>query len=246
MFHFQTIAVGIFKQRLHGERGRSVTHGFADFRGVMPGGEALNPSMKLGGIIEFGTDSEAITAAKNNLRALAFAKLQGIKLTLKELLVNSPLLARIAVMEMQAEDAPQLTNRVDLDPKLVDVFGSPAARITYSNSAFEKDARTFYSQKLVDIMQAAGAQFGFIAPADSPSQSRHIMGTLRMGNDPSTSVCNAFGKFHDVDNLYCMDGAAFTSSSGYNPTLTIMTLALRAAANIVSPGTPESVIGRPT
>jgi len=246
MFHFQTIAIGIFKQRFHGERGRSVTHGFADFRGVMPGGEALNPNMKLGGIIEFGTDSEAITAAKNNLRALAFGRLQGIKITLKEMLINSPFLARTAAMEMQAEDAPQLTNRVDLDPRLVDVFGSPAARITYSNSAFEKDTRTFYSQKLVDIMQAAGAQFGFIAPADSPSQSRHIMGTLRMGNDPTTSVCDAFGKFHDVDNLYCMDGGAFVSSSGYNPTLTIITLALRAAANIVSPGNPESVIGRPT
>ena len=43
MFHFQTIAVGIFKQRFHGERGRSVTHGIADFRGVMPGGEAIDP-----------------------------------------------------------------------------------------------------------------------------------------------------------------------------------------------------------
>ena len=242
MFHFQTIAVGIFKQRFHGERGRSVTHGFSDFRGVMPDGEAIDPSMKLGGIIEFGADSEPITAAKNNLRALALSAL-GVKITLKEILINSPFLARIGAMTMQAEDAPQLTNRVDLDPKLVDVFGSPVPRITYANSKFEQDARKFYSPKLIDILQAAGAQFGFIAPVDSPSQSAHIMGTLRMGNDPSSSVCNAFGKFHDVDNLYCMDGGAFVSSSGYNPTLTIITLALRAAGNVVFPGSPERVIG---
>jgi len=244
MFHFQTLGVGIYKQRFHGERGRSVTHGIADFRGVLPGGEALDPNLKLGGIIEFGTDSEAITAAKNNLQALDFAKLQGIDLSLKQLLVNSPFLARIAVLEMQAEDAPQLTNQVDLDPKLRDVFGTPVPRITYANSQFELDARTFYSQKLLDIHKAAGAPYGFIAPADSPSASRHIMGTLRMGDDPATSVCDAFGKFHDVDNLYAMDGSVFVTSSGYNPTLTIITLALRAAGNLVAPRSAERVIGR--
>lgn len=243
MFHFQTLAVGIYKQRMHGERGRSVTHGMADFRGVLPGGEAIDPSRKLGGIIEFGTDSEAITAAKNNLRALAFAQLQGIKLSLKSMLINSPFLARIAVLIMQAEDAPQATNRVDLDPQVVNVFGLPAVRVTYANSRFETDARTFYGPKMLDVQKAAGAQYGFIAPADSPSTSRHIMGTLRMGDDPSTSVCDRFGKFHDVDNLYSMDGGIFVTSSGYNPTLTIITLALRAAGNIVSPGSAERVIG---
>ena len=70
------------------------------------------------------------------------------------------------------------------------------------------------------------------------------MGTLRMGDHPTASVCDAFGKFHDVDNLYCMDGGVFVTSSGYNPTLTIITLALRAAANLVSPGSPGRVLGR--
>jgi choline dehydrogenase-like flavoprotein len=244
MYHFQTIAVGIYAQRFHGERGRSVTHGIADFRGVMPGGEALDPNLQLGGIVEFGTNSEAITAATNNLEALAIARLQGINLSLKQLLVNSPFLAHIAVLEMQAEDAPQLTNQVDLDPQWRDVFGLPAARVTYAPSAFEQEARTIYAPKLVAIHKAAGAQYGFIAPVDTPSQSRHVMGTLRMGNDPATSVCDAFGKFHDLDNLYSMDGGVFVTSSGYNPTLTILTLALRAAANLVSPGSPERVLGQ--
>lgn len=243
MFHFQTISVGIFNQRFHGERGRSVTHGFADFRGVMPAGEAIDPTKKLGGIIEFGTDSEAITAAKNNLEALAFGQGSGVKITLKQLLINSPFLARIGAMTMQAEDAPQLTNQIDLDPQLVDVYGSPVPRITYANSRYELDARTFYSPLLINILKSAGAQYGFIAPADSPSQSAHVMGTLRMGSDPTSSVCDAFGRFHDVDNLYCMDGSVFPSSAGYNPTLTIITLALRAAGNIVAPGNAQRVIG---
>ena len=244
MFHYQTIAVGIFKPRFHGERGRSVTHGIADFRGVLPGGEAIDPAKKLGGIIEFGTDSEAITPALNNLRAIRVAQSQGTNITLKQLLINGPFQARNGALEMQAEDAPQLTNQIDLDPQLRDVFGSPAPRITYANSSFETQARALYAPKMLDILKAAGAEFGFIAPADSPSQSRHIMGTLRMGTERTAAVCDAFGKFHDVDNLYCMDGGVFVTSSGYNPTLTIITLALRSAANLVSPGTAERALGR--
>ncbi len=62
------------------------------------------------------------------------------------------------------------------------------------------------------------------------------MGTLRMGNDPTTSVCDRTGKFHDVGNLWCADGGLFPTSSGLNPTLTLQALALWVAANIVSPG----------
>jgi gluconate 2-dehydrogenase alpha chain len=243
MFHAQNLAVGIYKQRLHGERGRSVTHAIADLRGVLPGGEAIDPSLPLGGIVEFGTNSEAITAARNNLQALAFARQQGVPITLKQLLLNSPFLAHIAVLIQQAEDAPYLSNRIDLDPQLRDVFGQPVPRITYTLGALEQAARDVYGPKLVNIHKAAGAQYGFLAPLDSPSTSRHIMGTLRMGSDPATSVCDAYGKIHDVDNLYCMDGGVFVTSSGYNPTLTIITLALRAAANIVFPGTPERALG---
>jgi len=39
---------------------------------------------------------------------------------------------------MQAEDAPQLENRVELDDNVVDVFGLPVPRITYHNHAFRE------------------------------------------------------------------------------------------------------------
>jgi choline dehydrogenase-like flavoprotein len=244
MFHLQTIGVGIFKQRVHGERGNSVSTGMSDFRGVTEGGMELRPDFLLGGVIEFGTSSEPIRSAKEFLdpRAVAFAKL--VNLSLKQLLVESPFHAHIAVMTMQAEDAPQPTNRVDLDPSVRDVFALPVPRLTYSNHRYELDAADFYKPKILEVIGAAGAQYGFFQPYDPsvPPTSRHVMGGLRMGNDSSTSVCDAFGKLHDVDNLYCADGGVFVTSSGYNPTLTIITLALRMAGNIVSPGNPQSVL----
>ena len=60
----------------------------------------------------------------------------------------------------------------------------------------------------------------------------HIMGTARMGNDPRTSVTDAYGRLHDVENVYVADGSVFVSSGGFNPTLTIMALSLRMARHV--------------
>src|SRR5262249_38125639 len=138
-----------------------------------------------------------------------------------------------------------------LDPDVRDGAGVPVARITYANHPFEISAFNFYAPKMLAVHEAAGAEFAIITPlafsvqgVDSGGATRHIMGTLRMGNDPRTSVCDANGKFHDLDNLYAADGCLFPTSSGYNPTLTIEALATYVAGGIVAPGNPERVLGR--
>ena len=75
-----------------------------------------------------------------------------------------------------------------------------------------------------------------------PPSTRHVMGTLRMGSDPAVSVVSGdrpgkkLGQFHDVDNLFACDGSVFPTSSGYNPTLTIIAVALKITHGIA--GTP--------
>jgi gluconate 2-dehydrogenase alpha chain len=242
MFHFQPTAAGFFRQDLHGERGRSITNGMSDFRGVDLGGEALRSDRPLGGIVEFATSSEPMLSAVEGLLALSVAQVFGV--SLKDLLVESPFQAHIGVLAMMGEDAPQPTNRIDLDPNLRDVYDLPVPRITYKNHRFELDYAEFYGPRMLEILQAAGAEYGLIQPIEpaTPSVSRHIMGGLRMGTDPRQSVCDDHGKLHDVENLYCMDGAVFPTSSGYNPTPTIIAVALRAAGNLVYPGQPERVL----
>jgi gluconate 2-dehydrogenase alpha chain len=228
LFHYQTNGVGIFRQRVHGERGSSVTNGMSDFRGVTEGGTGLASDRPLGGIVEFGTSSEPIGTAKSALLALEVAGNTGSNIGLKDLLVESPFHAHIGVMIVQAEDAPQPTNRVDLDPTVRDVFGLPVVRLTYRNHAFELDAAAHYKPLLVDVMRRAGAIFGLVDPSSGvPPRSRHVLGGLRMSADPSESVCDAFGRLHDIDNLFCTDGGVMPSGSGYNPTLTLIALAPR-------------------
>lgn len=248
LFHYQTTGVGLFKQRIHGERGQSVTNGMSDFRGVNEGGTALaGDGRPLGGIVEFGTSSEPISTGKSATQALDIAaNIPSIRaIRLKDILVESPFHKHIGVMIMQAEDAPQPTNRVDLDPNARDVFGLPVVRLTYLNHRFELDAAAYYKPLMVEVMRQAGAQFGFTDPTSGvPPRSRHVLGGLRMGSTAEESVCDRFGRFHDLDNLYCMDGGVMPTGSGYNPTLTLIALALRAAANIAEPGSPERRLGQ--
>ena len=58
------------------------------------------------------------------------------------------------------------------------------------------------------------------------------MGTCRMGTDPETSVVDSYGRTHDINNLFIVDGSPFVTSAGYNPTETIYALAFRTADEI--------------
>ena len=45
-------------------------------------------------------------------------------------------------------------------------------------------------------------------------------------------VVNKFGQTHDIANLFISDGSQFTTGGAENPTLTIVTLAIRQAEYI--------------
>jgi choline dehydrogenase-like flavoprotein len=60
----------------------------------------------------------------------------------------------------------------------------------------------------------------------------HQHGTVRMGTDPAKSALNEWCQSHDVENLFVVDGAAFPTSLGVNPTLTMMANAWRSCEYI--------------
>jgi choline dehydrogenase-like flavoprotein len=55
-----------------------------------------------------------------------------------------------------------------------------------------------------------------------------------MGDDPSRSVVDRWGRAHDVPNLFIVDGSVFTTSAAVNPTSTIQALALRTADFLIA------------
>ena len=81
------------------------------------------------------------------------------------------------------------------------------------------------------IYAAAGAIKSFRTP---PYPSTHNLGTCRMGASAKDSVCNGFGQTHDIKNLFISDGSQFTTGGAENPTLTIVSLAIRQADHIAA------------
>jgi choline dehydrogenase-like flavoprotein len=62
----------------------------------------------------------------------------------------------------------------------------------------------------------------------------HLLGTCRMGDDPSTSVTDRYHRSHDVPNLFICDGSSFVTSGRGQPSMTIQALAFRAADHIAA------------
>ena len=75
--------------------------------------------------------------------------------------------------------------------------------------------------------KADGSDLSITCPV--PVAGWHLLGTCRMGMDPSRSVVNEWGRCHDVKNLFIVDGSVFVTSGGVNPTTTIQAIALYIA-----------------
>ena len=128
---------------------------------------------------------------------------------------------------------PVESNRIDLDPELKDPWGLPAMRVTYKDHPDNMKNKEFFTQKALEIVEAAGATRKWASPVRDERAAGHMMGSCRMGNDPKTSVVDRWHKAHDVPNLYVVDGSSFVTSARNHPTCTISALAFRAAEHIV-------------
>jgi quinoprotein glucose dehydrogenase len=53
-----------------------------------------------------------------------------------------------------------------------------------------------------------------------------------MGNDPSTSVTDSFGRAHDHENLFVVGAPTLPNAGCTNGTLTFVALTLRSAEEI--------------
>jgi gluconate 2-dehydrogenase alpha chain len=246
MQHWFTDGTGVFlDRRLHGHRGRSTTHvadDFADpdFPGARAAARAAGLPYFRGGTLELGGTQFPLGEANTYRYLLGLLRPQKpFGTEFKELMRSSVLRDRLCGIQMIGEDLPYRTNAVDLDPKVKDFRGYPVARITYSPGPHELAAQRFYRPRVAEILRRAGASH-VTAVADAESDqtpvagnpvptTAHVLGGMRMGADPRSSVTDVEGRFHHLDNLFVADGSVFPTSGAHNPTLTIMATALRNA-----------------
>jgi len=129
------------------------------------------------------------------------------------------------------EDLPEESNCITLDPSLTDSDGIPAPKINYRLSDNSKAMIEHCVARGREVLQAAGA-IDTVADAPLRLAGWHLMGTARMGSDPTRSVVNEWGRCHDVRNLFIIDGSIFVTAAAVNPTNTIQALALMIADTV--------------
>lgn len=129
---------------------------------------------------------------------------------------------------------PLESNNITLDPHLKDAWGLPCLRVTYTDHPDDLKCAEFLTSQAMAIAQAAGARKAWPEPIKPQTQSVHLLGTCRMGNDPRTSVVDRYHRTHDVPNLFICDGSSLVTSSRGQPTATISALAFRAGDYIAA------------
>ena len=134
---------------------------------------------------------------------------------------------RILAFLVMTEDLPEARNRVRLNRK-----GEIRLDYWYNNLAAHKRLISRFhlymsrAGRICRCLRGYEAQLDGVLPIYGTA---HQCGTLRMGQDPRSSVVDAGCKAHDLDNLYVADTSIFVSSAAVNPALTCIANSLRVA-----------------
>jgi len=133
--------------------------------------------------------------------------------------------ANLAGMWLVGEDMPQEKNGITLSEEK-DQFDMPVANVHFDDHENDISMRNHAYQQGKALYDSVGATNTYPTP---PYPSTHNLGTNRMSEKPEDGVVNGFGQSHDIKNLFVSDGSQFTTGGAENPTLTIVTLAIRQA-----------------
>ncbi|OGU35053.1 MAG: GMC family oxidoreductase [Gemmatimonadetes bacterium RIFCSPLOWO2_12_FULL_68_9] len=140
----------------------------------------------------------------------------------------------------RGEQVPNEHCYCEIDPDVVDRWGIPVLRFHWKWTDHEhKQVKHMQETFRALITEMGGTPLSPMPPAErgygisNGGQIIHELGTIRMGNTPSTSALNRHCQAHDVKNLFVADGGPFVSQADKNPTWTILALAWRTADYIV-------------
>jgi len=137
--------------------------------------------------------------------------------------------AQLAGVWMNGEDLPMRGNAVSLDDSTRDSHGLPVAHLHMDDHPNDLAMRAHFFKQARALLGAAGAREYLECP---PFPASHTMGTCRMSKRDADGVVDAYGRSHQIRNLFISDGSSFVTASAQNPTLTIVALALRQARHV--------------
>ena len=127
---------------------------------------------------------------------------------------------------IMSEDLPDPKNRVSVD-------ADGKIRVSYTPNNLK--SHTELVRHWTRLMRSIGYPIIITQKMDI-TVAMHQCGTARFGTDPATSVLDLYCKAWDLDNLYVVDASFLPSSTGFNPSLTVVAQAVRVAERIAGTG----------
>jgi len=141
----------------------------------------------------------------------------------------------VAQLRAYYDVIPARDSSLTLSSTATNDWGDPLPIIRFVDSDWTRELRAETESTIrarFDAIIAAGGGRS-LAVRDNPLHD-HPCGGCRMGEDPSTSVVDPWGRAHDHENLWIVGTPTLVSSGCNNGTLTFSALALRSAAALAA------------
>jgi GMC oxidoreductase len=145
----------------------------------------------------------------------------------------------------QTSSVPNPSGRwINLSPFETDEYGMPRAYVQLTTTATEDSLANDMDAAILGLAnQLAGNDPTCIQIVsrnrDGLGTTYHEAGTLWMGTDPSKSVTDSNGRFHNVGNAFCSDQSLFPTVGSVNPTLTGLVLGRKVSEAAVALATGQ-------
>jgi quinoprotein glucose dehydrogenase len=131
---------------------------------------------------------------------------------------------------------PDRESRITLDAGATNRFGDPMPRVAFRDAPESAAQRAWQEESIRDLFRTmARAGRGEVLRMENSANDlgqEHPGGGCRMGDDPTTSVVDRWGRAHDHENLWVAGAPVHVSASCCNGTLTFAAVGLRTAAAI--------------
>ncbi len=131
------------------------------------------------------------------------------------------------------EVLPHPEHRITLSAEK-DAMGIPKPQAHYSIDEYTRKGHERSKEDFRRIAELMGGTNLRFSKEGDFANNQHICGTLSMGNDSRSSVCDAWGRAHDHENLFLASTGVLPTSGTCNSTENGVALALRTVAHILA------------
>ena len=137
----------------------------------------------------------------------------------------------VAAINVRAEMSSLESNKLSLSNTWRDFLDQPIAQVFLRFSL--EEIRTAYNLLNIELIRSGIGRLGVPKKRKNIRDGGgHMIGSTRMGKDPSISVTDAHARVWGLQNLYVAGSSLFPAAGAAHPTLTILALSLRLADHL--------------